>query len=331
MRDRDWFLPSLGLTALSAAIVLLLTPAYGGLLHALEILPAWLAMAALLPLGASLVAMKRQGVADPIAAIFAQVRHNREAIIRTGQFMTLAGINLIVFMWTKPLLNQYVPFWADPLLANLDQALFLGSDPWTLLAWLNSPLSGLIYHPLWFIGMIAALLLTAAAAPSDEKSAVLLGYFTLWSVVAPLVHMAMPAAGPIFYERMGYGARFAAIDGGPTTRMVGDYLWSLYAAGNFGAGSGISAMPSMHVTISTWTVLAFGFCAPRWRWLALTGWAVIFALSIALGWHYAADGIVGTLAALACHYGLLQLFRAKTRLAQTRVLYPVSTGPLPAE
>jgi PAP2 superfamily len=331
MRDRDWFLPSLGLTAMSAAIVLLLTPAYGGLLHALEILPAWLAMTALLPLGASLVAMKRRGVADPVAAIFAQVRQNRAAIVRTGRFMTLAGINLIVFMWTKPLLNQYVPFWADPLLAELDQALFLGSDPWTLLAWLNSPLSGLIYHPLWFIGMIAALLLSAAAPPSEEKSAVLLGYFTLWSVVAPLVHIAMPAAGPIFYERMGYGARFAAIDGGQTTRMVGDYLWSLYAAGNFGAGSGISAMPSMHVTISTWTVLAFGCCAPRWRWLALTGWAVIFALSIALGWHYAADGIVGTAAALACHYGLLQLFRAKTRLAQVRSRYPVSAGPLPAE
>lgn len=331
MRDRDWFVPSLGMTALSAAIVMALMPGYGGLLHALKILPAWLAMTALLPLAVNLIAMKRRGIADPVAAIFAQIRRNRAAILRTGQFMTLAGINLIVFMWTKPLLNQHVPFWADPLLAHLDSVLFLGRDPWTLLDWLNSPLSGLIYHPLWFIGMIAALLLSAAAPPSEEKSAVLLGYFTLWSVAAPLIHIALPAAGPIFYERMGYGARFAAIDGGVSTRLVADYLWSLYSTRNFGAGSGISAMPSMHVTISTWTVLAFGFAAPRWRWLALTGWAVIFALSIALGWHYAVDGIVGTLAALACHYGLLQLFRAKARITQARGSYPNLAGPLPAE
>jgi PAP2 superfamily len=331
MRDRDWFLPSLGLTALSIAAVLLLMPDYGGLLHALRILPAWLVMAALIPMTASLVAMQRRGVASPFAEMRAEIGRNRDAVVRTGCFMTLAGINLIAFMWMKPLLNRFVAFWADPLLASFDNALFLGADPWTLLSWLSSPVAGLIYHPLWFIGMILALLFTAAAPPSEQKSAVLLGYFTLWSVVAPLVHMAMPAAGPIFYERMGYGARFAAIDGGQATRMVGDYLWSLYSTDNFGAGSGISAMPSMHVTISTWTVLAFGFCAPRWRWLALTGWAVIFALSIALGWHYAADGIVGTLAALACHYGLLQFFRAKSRLAQTRSLYPVSAGPLPAE
>jgi PAP2 superfamily len=251
MRDRDWFLPSLGLTVFSIAAVLAVTPDYGGLLHALRILPAWLAMTAILPLTVAVVRMHRQGVVSPFAAIAALVRRNREMITRTGCFMTLAGINLIVFMWMKPLLNKFVPFWADPLLASFDNALFLGQDPWTLLTWLDSPVSGLIYHPLWFIGMIVALLLTAAAPPSDEKSTVLLGYFTLWSVVAPLVHTILPAAGPIFYERMGYGARFAAIDGGPATRMVGDYLWSLHAAGNFGAGSGISAMPSMHVTIST--------------------------------------------------------------------------------
>ena len=44
---------------------------------------------------------------------------------------------MIAFMWTKPLLN-FVPFWADPLLARADRLLFLGTDPWKLLDWMNS-------------------------------------------------------------------------------------------------------------------------------------------------------------------------------------------------
>ena len=89
-------------------------------------------------------------------------------------------------------------------------------------------------------------------------------------------------------------------------KQVGDYLWDIYAAKRFGAGSGISAMPSMHVAMSTWTVIAFRSFAPRFAWVALTGWVVITALSIALGWHYACDGIAGSLLAFAT-YGVIRL------------------------
>lgn len=313
MSDRDWFLPCIGLTACSAGAALYFIPHYEGLLPALRILPAWMAAAALIAVISGFIAMLRQGVNHPLAAMRTFVHRERRRMIFVATFMLVAGINLIAFMWMKPLLNYLVPFWADPLLADIDRALFLGNDPWTLLSWLTLPAAGLVYHPGWFIMMIVALLMTASARPSPERSAILLTYFVLWSVAAPAIHMLLPAAGPIFYERLGYGPRFAALDGGMETKAVGDYLWAIYATGRFGAGSGISAMPSMHVTISTWTVVAFNFCLPRWRGVAIAGWIAIFFLSIALGWHYAADGIVGAIAALGCYRGLLALTQAKSR------------------
>jgi hypothetical protein len=231
----------------------------------------------------------------------------------------VAGMNMIAFMWMKPLLNYLVPFWADPVLAGIDNALFLGNDPWTLLAWLNGPASGMIYHPVWCVLMIFALLMTAWAPPSAQKSAVMLSYFVLWSIVGPMVHMVLPAAGPVFYERMGYGPRYAGLDGGPETKAVADYLWAIYSTRSFGAGSGISAMPSLHVAIATWTVVAFHNFARRFRMVALGGWLVIFLLSISLGWHYAADGIVGTICALCVYFCMLKLFRAKPALAAGRL------------
>ena len=297
MRETDWLIPAIVLTALAGGVALALIPQASGLLPALAILPAWMACAALMALVAGFVHAARMKLPSPSRAAVTWLRDNRRHALLVAGVMLLAGCNMVAFMWVKPLLNYLVPFTADPLLARWDAALFMGNDPFQLLGWLAFPAAGLVYHPVWFGTMIFALLLALAAKPSPQRSAVLLSYFVLWSLAGPFVHALLPAAGPIFYERMGYGPRFAALDGGVETRMVADYLWSIYAARDFGAGSGISAMPSMHVTISSWVVLVFALFARRWLWMALVAWAVIFGLSIALGWHYALDGLVG--AALA--------------------------------
>lgn len=311
MRDRDWLIPSLMLTAAIVGIALVAMPAWSSFLPALRILPGWLGTSALIAIFASYVWLRANGADNPIHEINQFLRRERPKVLFMAFVMFVAGINMIAFMWMKPLLNYLVPFWADPLLADIDHALFLGHDPWTYLAWLNTPIAGFIYHPVWCILMIFALLMAAWARPSAEKSAILLSYFACWCVVGPVIHMLMPAAGPIFYDRMGYGNRFEGLDGGPETKMVGDYLWAIYATKSFGAGSGISAMPSLHVTIACWTVLAFHHFARRWRPIAIGGYAIILLLSVSLGWHYAIDGIVGTIAAVAVYASCLGLFRMK--------------------
>ena len=307
--EREWMWPSAVLTLLSGLAAFFLIPDSSGLLPALSIAPAWMVAAALIAGIFAFIRAFIQGNPAPGATLKRYLREEWKSIALVSAIMLLAAANMIAFMWVKPLLNYLVPFTADPLLADLDHALFLGHDPFTLLAWLNVSGAGLLYHPLWFISIIIALLASARAPQSVERSAVLASYFLLWSVVGPLIHIILPAAGPIFYERMGYGMRFAALDGGAETRAVADYLWSIYASSSFGAGSGISAMPSMHVTMSTWIAIAFAQFMRPWLPVALLAWAVIFVLSIALGWHYAMDGLVGALAAIACYSLVLRALK----------------------
>lgn len=309
MREEEWLLPSIVLTFVAAIAALTLIPSVSGLLPALAILPAWIAGFVVISAIYGFVWMALHGVKRPAAEAAAYLSRERSKLLFIALVMLLAGMNMVSFMWVKPLLNYLVPFWADPFLAKWDAILFLGQDPWQTLGWLSFPNAGFVYHPIWFLLMIGSLLIAAFAPSSSNKSAVLLSYFALWSVVGPLIHWIMPAAGPIFYERMGYGPRFEGLDGGPETVAVADYLWSIYASESFGAGSGISAMPSMHVTMSSWVVIVFFVFVRRWLPLAIAGWITVFALSIALGWHYALDGIVGGIAAVVCYWALAKLFR----------------------
>ena len=299
-----WLAPSIALTVIASVSALLLVPNTAGLLPALLVLPAWMVVAVLIACLYGLARAALTGDPAPSRSLRRFLLAERRHVTATALIMLLAGLNMISFMWVKTLLNYHVSFWADPWLAEADFALFGGHEPWAVLHSLDFAGAGLVYHPVWFVLLNFALLMAAAAKPSAKKTAVLLSYFVLWTVVGPLIHTALPAVGPIFYERFGYGARYAALSSSLEVKQVADYLWDIYASKHLGAASGISAMPSMHVAMSTWTVIAFHQFARRWLPVALIGWAVITALSIALGWHYASDGIVGSLAALGTYFAL---------------------------
>lgn len=333
MIEREWIYPGATLTAICGAIALTLMPNAAKLLPALTILPAWMAAVAII---ASMLALARlwlRGENHPIAAFRAFVKDDWQQIIALMLAMGLAGLNLITFMWLKPLLNVYVPFRADPLLASLDKMLFLGHDPWTLLSWANLSGAGLLYHPVWFIAIIVALLTAQSAKPSPEKSALILTYFILWTVVAPLIHCLMPAAGPLFYERLGYGPRFSGLVPGPETRMVFDWLWQSYSHGPRYEGNGISAMPSMHVAMSSWVLLVAWVQARRWFVPALGFHVMICTLSMALGWHYATDGLVSGIATALVYTICRDVYRLRANFAnrQTTVGFPVKGAALPID
>lgn len=331
MTDRDWLAPSIALTVASGLIAIFLIPDYAGVMPAVMILPYWMLASAVLASICWFLSMLIARVDSPIA-------HMRKAIANDprraglGVFcIFLAGINMTTFMWTKPLLNYLVPFWADPLLANVDHAVFFGRDPWTLLTWLNSTPAAIFYHRGWFALMIVTLVIVLAAPPSPRKSAVMLTYFALWSVVGPLVHSTLPAAGPIFFDQLGYGNRFSDLHSVSETKDAATYLWAIYSSNGFGPGSGISAMPSLHIATTAWMMIAVHIFARRLMMPMAIAGIFIFLLSIALGWHYAADGIVGAGCAVLCFQLLHKFYRGRRLLASKLAGNPADSRATPIQ
>ncbi|MCJ7421690.1 phosphatase PAP2 family protein [Sphingomicrobium astaxanthinifaciens] len=224
-----------------------------------------------------------------------------------------AGVGMAGYSSMKMWLNQF-GLTADSWLADLDALLFFG-DPWRYLAWLKGGHLMVVYHWSW------ALFIAVSLVRARRDHAFIGGWFILWGIFAPLVQWLVPAGGPVFYERLGLGDRFAGIDPA-TAGMFVDYLWNAYLANDTEIGGGISAMPSMHVASVVWGALL-------WRSPAAAAYAaIIFLLSIASGWHYALDGIVGGLLA----WGAVALAR-RLRFLKARAedeAAPVEPAPAPA-
>lgn len=326
MSEREWLVPSIVLTVLLGGLALALMPDHSGVGPALGLLPLWLAAAVTLAGIYALPAlwsMMRSGVTRPTAHIISLARSNWRSILLVSAGMVIAGLNMITFMYSKPLLNHLVPFWADPLLAQIDHYLFLGNDPSSLLGWLNSMGTALFYHRAWFALMVMTLLMVLSKPPSVEKSSILISYFVLWSVAGPVIHLLLPAAGPVFYQNLGYGDRFAGIAVPEEMARMSNYLWTVYSGSRFAPGSGISAMPSMHIATTAWMVIAVHVLARPWAPAMAAVGSLIFLLSVSLGWHYAVDGIVGGAAAAACYLAALRIY------ASAKARNERETEPLP--
>ena len=312
-QELDWLVPGALLTLGLAAFSLYGMPRYDAILPALLLLPLWLlasaALAGLIAAG-HILRMMRGGVGHPIARCLLFLRENVKPLAFIAASMALAGLNMIAFMWAKPLLNYLVPFWADPYLVAVDRQIF-GTDPWHLLAWLNVTPLAYFYHRGWFALMIVVLLKVLMSPSSSQKSAILLTYFFLWSIFGPLVHSLLPAAGPVFYARLGYGDAFSGLVMEPETRRLAEYLWRIYSGQTFGAGAGISAMPSLHIATTGWMIIATKQFAPRWMLPMSAAGMLIFLLSVSLGWHYAVDGILGVIGAYAIWRASLAILNAR--------------------
>lgn len=220
----------------------------------------------------------------------------------------LLALNLLFFCTIKAQLGQIVSFTADPLLADIDKML-LGSDAWRLTEWFNHESLSIIYHRGWFLWLAFVIFYLLKQPASSEKDRLLVSYVLMWSIFGPLVHLMLPAAGPVFYSDLGFGDRFVELD--QSARSIGakGYLWAGYVNKMFYPASGISAMPSLHLATMFWSLIA----VRNTRWI-IFGWlftAYIFLGSIAIGWHYAIDGIAGGFGAVLCYWVAGFKFREK--------------------
>lgn len=223
--------------------------------------------------------------------------------------MAIAALNLAIFGFVKPLLGQITPFTADRALADLDRWLF-GTDPWRLLTWMHHPGLPEIYHQGWFIWIGVVFIAVLMREPSPQKTALLTSYFALWSIFGPLVHFLIPAAGPVFWAELGLGDRFAQIPVDGQTALAKSYLWQGFIGKSFNEAGGISAMPSLHLATMGWTVIALWPRKSACFAALLT--VYILAASVALGWHYLSDGVVGLALAWVAWKLAVKFFQRRT-------------------
>lgn len=229
------------------------------------------------------------------------------------------------FSFTRSLIPHVIPYYADAPLADLDRWLHGGVDPWTLLyrddgaPILGVGLSVDIYIVLWStLAITFPVLLAVVDSSAVRRRRYLILFLFCWIVLGQLLATAAASVGPIFYDRLIGGDRFAglvaahAAAGFPESGFghTQDFLWRGYVD-NIAIGGGMSAFPSVHVAVAMLFAL---YLAERSIWLMPLGVAFVGAMlviSVTSGYHYAVDGYASILLVAGAWAALLVRARAE--------------------
>lgn len=256
--------------------------------------------------------LTRRMAPNPTCRLIELTRERRLHLIAVAGGLACISLHWVAFSWMKAMIPAAVPFWADPALANFDEALF-GQPAWRWALTVTGPVSVAsdyayqAWLPLHLVVLAGILCLRS----SPGKSRILVAYFLIW-MTGTILSFAFSSAGPLFYEWLGFGDRFHNLANQPhiggMPKAVA-YVWSNYQDHAARPGAGISAFPSMHVALAVWIALA----VRHW-----SGWiyaALVFHGSYLLGWHYFLDapaGVIVTLFAYAVA-GMLCTWVARPR------------------
>ncbi len=257
---------------------------------------------------------RKSGKNEPFLARFfvtiVRDRWDRDRFVSLVWPPLLFATLLASFNAFKQMILPLAGFGWDPMLAQAERALFLGTDPWRLTHALFGSAEGTAlidraYHG-WFVPMSLGLIACAWMPRSTFRlrTQYMLSYIFVWIGIGSVLAFLMPSAGPCFYETyIGSHASFHELIGRLewAQRETGSVLTSLsnqrmlvemHGADRLIIGGGISAMPSVHNGLAALFALAAFQLHRGIGWFVAGYAAVIWIGSIHLGWHYALDGIV---------------------------------------
>jgi hypothetical protein len=269
---------------------------------ALYVLEVGAGVALLVWLDVYLRARRRTGRRWPSRAALGAVRRERW----TPKRMAAVGVAIVAFYVTYlayrnlkaalPLLRPGDLF--DRQLADVDRAIFFGSDPAGLLHDVLG--TGIAAHALsaFYVAFIVFLPLSLGLAlVFAERLHAALVYTTALSInwiLGAASYFLLPALGPVYYDPGG----FAALPHTEVTRLqelLMDDRVAFLADTATGTPQAIAAFASLHIAMSFTALLAaymFGLGrrvkGALWTWFAITNLATIY-----LGWHYVLDNVAG--------------------------------------
>lgn len=225
-------------------------------------------------------------------------------------FLALAAF-MPMFSAMKSAIPLFTEFDWDETFIAWDIALH-GTDPWRLL----QPIIG--YPPvtfvlsslyqIWLLLIYFGCVFFCLFVPDARlRLRYFTSYFLMWSILGIAGAQYFASIGPCFLLTLEGDPRFLELMGylytvdtdWPLVSLrVQEILIRAYHVENHELGSGITAMPSMHVA------LAFLFAIAIFKHRRVIGWifgayaVVILITSVHLGFHYAVDGYASILGVL---------------------------------
>jgi hypothetical protein len=240
--------------------------------------------------------------------------------LRIALPIIMVGLVGSTYTSVKGMIPLLHPFAFDVSFAEFDQMLHFGIPPWQITHAIfgssTATVSINFVYNLWFLiswGFLLWQILNLGKP--HQRMRFLLSFAMIWALLGSLGAVLMSSAGPVYYGYVtGLESPFAALmerlyaisgdlEAAGGTKIgalrVQEWLWGTYQDGATEVGSGISAMPSMHVAMAVLVALS-GRHIGKFVGRALILYAVLIQIgSVHLGWHYAIDGYLSAILTVA--------------------------------
>ena len=227
----------------------------------------------------------------------------RDRLVIAAPAVLAMLVFLPAFSTLKSAIPYIEPYHLDPLLSRLDIRLH-GEEAWQVIQPLvghpavSFVLNG-VYH-LW-LGVFYLSLCAAMIWVEDLelRRRFLTAFVLCWALLGNLAATLLASVGPCFYDIFYGNDPYAGLMGYlhsadkvmPLAALrVQDQLAAWARSGMPGLGRGISAMPSMHVSIACLLMLASLKMGRRWAIAGVLFLGSIILGSVHLAYHYAIDG-----------------------------------------
>lgn len=250
----------------------------------------------------------------PIRYLLNELRTNYltpERLLNALPVLLLMPMFMSAFTSIKSMIPDINPFSWDFTFAKWDAVVHGGVQPWRLLQpifgrpLLTSVIS--FFYNVWFLVKFGVLFWQAFSLRDARlRMQFILTFSLAWILLGTLAAIIFSSAGPCYYGRVVEGEDIFqplmeylrdANESYTVFALHGqETLWESYENSEVKQITGISAMPSMHISMAFLFVLV-GLGANRVIGIALGVFAVLNMIGcVYLGWHYAIDGY----AAIAC-------------------------------
>ena len=234
---------------------------------------------------------------------------------RVGRFIPViiaVSVFIPVFSAMKGSMSRLVTYSWDGFFIDADR-LIHGQDVWRILQPVfGFPIitSGLsfAYH-LWLVLVVASTIFFIFRAGDVQlRRQWLTSYFLCWALIGTVMAMLFASVGPCFLDPILHRNDFTPLmdylrdadrQWPVWVIQVQERLLDQYQGKSTALGAGITAMPSMHVSMALLFWLGLRGLS---RWLSalfLIFLILILIGSVHLGYHYAVDGYVAIIATLA--------------------------------